>query len=273
MSSRKRAFTLIELLVVIAIIAILAAILFPVFAQAREKARATTCLSNEKQIGLGIAMYVQDFDETMPGWIYPRADVGPTVISGDVRRTWIYKIQPYIKNGGIQSGPNGPVGTLFADPSFSIAKLEAGANVPECDGVGGLDPYLHNAGSPLIYMLAHYGYPWFSASILNYPNCTAPNTPCFHYPGSDGFGGGTVSLAQMVRPAETAVTTDGVTLVGGGFFLITFGCESAEMHQKGGNIGFVDGHAKHLAGNPERYVQKKNNDIYYFERYFTYEWE
>jgi len=64
--SSRQGFTLIELLVVIAIIAILAAILFPVFAQAREKARQTTCLSNQKQLGLAILQYVQDFDETYP---------------------------------------------------------------------------------------------------------------------------------------------------------------------------------------------------------------
>lgn len=74
---QSRGFTLIELLVVIAIIAILAAILFPVFARARENARRTSCLSNLKQMGLGMMMYVQDYDETYPYGYYTPASETP----------------------------------------------------------------------------------------------------------------------------------------------------------------------------------------------------
>jgi len=103
---RGGAFTLIELLVVIAIIAILAAILFPVFAQARAKARAIACLSNHKQIGLASMQYMQDYDETIiPIWLnYGESTIGrhqgPTN-AGELRtwrREWPYIIQPYMKN-------------------------------------------------------------------------------------------------------------------------------------------------------------------------------
>jgi prepilin-type N-terminal cleavage/methylation domain-containing protein/prepilin-type processing-associated H-X9-DG protein len=99
---RRNAFTLIELLVVIAIIAILAAILFPVFAQARDKARQTSDLSNLKQIGLAIQMYAQDYDETMApaeGWRPEvQADPGQFV-------TWMALVLPYTKNHQIFRSP------------------------------------------------------------------------------------------------------------------------------------------------------------------------
>jgi prepilin-type N-terminal cleavage/methylation domain-containing protein/prepilin-type processing-associated H-X9-DG protein len=116
-------FTLIELLVVIAIIAILAAILFPVFEQARESARATDCLSNMKQMGLGMLMYAQDYDEIMPGerlFTYPQAGQSPCWCCdpGNIFG-WEMAIEPYVKNYGIFACPSNP-NTIYhteeADP-------------------------------------------------------------------------------------------------------------------------------------------------------------
>jgi len=92
----KKAFTLIELLVVIAIIAILAAILFPVFAQARDKARQTSCLSNVKQIALGFMMYKQDYDETLPSAYFHKNFVTGGGSAGYTH--WSGMINPYVKN-------------------------------------------------------------------------------------------------------------------------------------------------------------------------------
>ncbi|MEO7720223.1 MAG: DUF1559 domain-containing protein [Capsulimonas sp.] len=100
----RSGFTLIELLVVIAIIAILAAILFPVFAKAREKARAISCLSNEKQIALGFLMYSQDYDEYFPASTYFS---GITFNSGVWTNTMLLTL-PYIKSKNVWACPSNP---------------------------------------------------------------------------------------------------------------------------------------------------------------------
>jgi prepilin-type N-terminal cleavage/methylation domain-containing protein/prepilin-type processing-associated H-X9-DG protein len=93
---RSSAFTLIELLVVIAIIAILAAILFPVFSQAREKARQTACLNNSRQYATATLMYLQDYDETFPESAY---------MNGSCVATFYWAVQPYVKNDQITRCP------------------------------------------------------------------------------------------------------------------------------------------------------------------------
>ncbi len=126
---RQNAFTLIELLVVIAIIAILAAILFPVFAQAREKARQASCLSNMKQLGLAFLMYSEDYDNTLPQF----PDNEPYV--------FVARLNPYVKNrqiskcpssqydeGAIQRKQGGnPYGNFVTDPSSSCVGLGTSA--------------------------------------------------------------------------------------------------------------------------------------------------
>jgi prepilin-type N-terminal cleavage/methylation domain-containing protein/prepilin-type processing-associated H-X9-DG protein len=134
---RRRGFTLIELLVVIAIIAILAAILFPVFAQAREAARKASCQSNLKQIGNALLMYVQDYDEMFPpfsergnleAWAYPTG--GPT---------WANAMQPYAKNYNIVTCPSQSKSDIFAqgnkpNVSYQYNKLLAWRPLTVVDG-------------------------------------------------------------------------------------------------------------------------------------------
>ena len=117
----SRAFTLIELLVVIAIIAVLAAILFPVFSQAREKARATACLSNQKQIGTAIQMYLQDYDERM---FFRASTANPSIsrsgavvpsASALLPVSWWNALMPYVKNSQIFACPSDPGPTASKD--------------------------------------------------------------------------------------------------------------------------------------------------------------
>ena len=105
----KKAFTLIELLVVIAIIAILAAILFPVFARARENARRASCMSNLKQLGLGVMMYVQDYDEKYPfSLMRSNGTLSPSGTGfGTSYWIWYQTLQPYTKSFQVAVCPSG----------------------------------------------------------------------------------------------------------------------------------------------------------------------
>jgi prepilin-type N-terminal cleavage/methylation domain-containing protein/prepilin-type processing-associated H-X9-DG protein len=135
----RRAFTLIELLVVIAIIAILAAILFPVFAQAKEAAKKTQCLSNLKQIGLSLNMYINDYEDTFPN---RRFEPFGTVADANYDQySWRSVIQPYAKNTQIVECPSNPDrDTKSWDPEFKVSY--AG----NFTAVAGLTPYDKGSG-------------------------------------------------------------------------------------------------------------------------------
>ena len=131
-SSRRRAFTLIELLVVIAIIAILAAILFPVFARAREQARRASCASNFKQIGLGMMQYTQDYDERYPPFSLGAGNVGFQGYNGADGARWADEIFPYVKSSQIFDCPSGskkmtlyPGGQFFDIGTYSYGYVAA----------------------------------------------------------------------------------------------------------------------------------------------------
>jgi prepilin-type N-terminal cleavage/methylation domain-containing protein/prepilin-type processing-associated H-X9-DG protein len=178
----KRGFTLIELLVVIAIIALLAAILFPVFGRARENARRSSCASNLKQIGLGVMQYSQDYDERMPGielwraWheaILPytksiQVYQCPSVLGDNTRYidpvSGIYYTPKSIKNHYLGNGNNGAIGTAFnfrrpmdnVDPASTstfkptaLAEIQAPAQcilVSEQDGLR-VEPNVYSSGT------------------------------------------------------------------------------------------------------------------------------
>jgi prepilin-type N-terminal cleavage/methylation domain-containing protein/prepilin-type processing-associated H-X9-DG protein len=144
MEMTRRGFTLIELLVVIAIIAILAAILFPVFARAREKARQASCQSNLKQVGIAMRMYAQDYDERNVPVAASAASIGGNGI------WWMVLMQPYIKNIQLFDCPSGGDGHFCANSGG----CEGSAPRP--------DPYRYFGGMGV-------NWAWDSGPNVSYP--------------------------------------------------------------------------------------------------------
>ena len=167
----RRAFTLIELLVVIAIIAILAAILFPVFAQAREKARQTSCLSNLKQYALANLMYVQDYDETFPF----SANMNGTCVA-----TFYWAVAPYVKNDQITQCPS----------ERDAMNLQALVGAP----CAGTPPFTGYAANPALY--ANGFYPGATTVALASIGSVAETV--MNYDGNAAFGPSNAQL-QLVQ--------------------------------------------------------------------------
>jgi len=247
MSGNRSGFTLIELLVVIAIIAILAAILFPVFAQAREKARQTTCLSNEKQLGLSFMQYIQDSDEQFPSGAYS----GFAWVQAD-GLGWSSQIFPYVKSTGLFHCPDDSAGSVTATSpggeSVNFVPVSYFYNNNLTGGTGG-------TSVPAGLSDAALSAP---ASTVIVGECTGIVNDPTAYWGTDGLnapqdavGDGKIALYTDSWAASPSTAGNPTYNYATGTMGSGFGAVNVAQHSKtGSNFLLGDGHAKFL--KPER---------------------
>ena len=257
----EKGFTLIELLVVIAIIAILAAILFPVFAQAREKARQASCLSNVKQMGTAVMMYVQDYDETFPyndpywddfGGRGCKAAIGLTTPSGVVRQAascfvWDLQIYPYVKSAQVYLCPSDPNnGKDWFGGTDAERVTDTGPWHKQFRKSYGIleDTYLRDS---------KYTSGALTIAAVNFPADTYyiadvnSNFSTFNAGYADGLGGWTQGFNRMRYSQTCAAVYDG-----GGWLDVVNGktaTDACARHGGGNNIVYMDGHAKYSRWN------------------------
>ena len=242
-SQLRRGFTLIELLVVIAIIAILAAILFPVFAQAREAARKTSCVSNVKQIGIAFALYTQDYDECYP---WGASNLGsPTT-------TWYDLVEPYVKVGASGFGfAAGTQRTFYVCPSFSNTSvpMQPGDPSPPAFTPAQITPAMSYAANGWLMPMANRSLlpasPWFPAKQLSgLANHEAPASVVLvtHAMGTRPSVGGDDVTTGCTGNEQGA---GGVPPQQGGAGVY---CAARFKHNGGSVYLLADGHAKWFRG-------------------------
>ena len=243
----RSAFTLIELLVVIAIIALLAAILFPVFARAREKARQTSCRSNLKQFATGILMYSNDYDSMMPLAISGSDQVGPgqAAAQGWSEFGVHQEIMPYIKSQGVFQCPSDQGFTSGSTPSSGGVALSA----PNKESVWRANGTSYKFNSDSLSQL-----PTTATTAQRTPNPSPGSGNTSKYKKAGGLigpGNGTytqevpfpLSESFFQRPAETYLMR---------CYLAPWDVPSSEgnrnfFHRDGVMVAFADGHAKWMA--------------------------
>jgi prepilin-type N-terminal cleavage/methylation domain-containing protein/prepilin-type processing-associated H-X9-DG protein len=216
----RSGFTLIELLVVIAIIAILAAILFPVFAQAREKARQTACLSNTKQIGTAVMMYAQDYDEGLPAW--HRNLAAGLGLTGTLEEYWDAVLIPYVKSG---------------DPVRQ--NLGGVWRCPSAQGASNLRSYGYSQ------VLMRGGW----ETNINGTTYRFPMLPQIDAPAQTVFVGDGGSAGRLAPPwfYQSHANRGGTATAAPGAPTTTNNqWEWPDRHNEGANYVFCDGHAKWL---------------------------
>ncbi len=223
----RNAFTLIELLVVIAIIAILAAILFPVFARARENARRSSCQSNLKQIGLGVFQYIQDYDEKYPPAITVATATGTQAGGNGIPVGWADASQPYLKSTQIFQCPSDSRGPS-SDPTVGTA-------------AAGYSDYWYNC------MLSQVGTTQVWNQGISQAALTATSLTVMAGDAGDfaaGTGYGTAATRSNGYDANGG-TNPGSPALPSGQTVTTNGFANGGLkHLEGINLLFADGHVK-----------------------------